>query len=156
MPLEQAWIEAHIPHRGSMCLLTRVLEWDAQGVVCLCDTHRRAQHPLRAHERLGIAAGIELCAQAIAVHGALTRPAGAATPRGGVLAALKSVRFEVARLDDIADELRCAARRVAAAGASALYEFTLHAAERRLLSGRALVVLDVQPGSATLTREVAS
>ena len=29
-PLDHAWIPAHIPHSGSMCLLDEVAEWDAE------------------------------------------------------------------------------------------------------------------------------
>lgn len=146
--LDRSWIEAHIPHRGRMCLLARVLEWDALKVLCVSDTHRRHDHPLRGHGRLGIAAGIELCAQAIAVHGALTSPPSSGAARGGVLASLRSVRFEAPRLDDIEQDLLCVARRLAGERATALYEFTLRAAERRLLSGQALVVLEARMSGA--------
>ena len=29
MIVDRAWIAARIPHAGTMCLLDRVLEWDA-------------------------------------------------------------------------------------------------------------------------------
>lgn len=131
-----------------MCLLARVLEWNAEGVVCVSEAHRREDHPLRAHGRLGIAAGIELCAQAIAVHGALTRPASSGPPQGGVLASLRSVRFETPRLDDLEQDLLCGARRLAGERATALYEFALRAGDRRLLSGQALVLLAMRTSGA--------
>jgi predicted hotdog family 3-hydroxylacyl-ACP dehydratase len=31
-PLDHAWIAAHIPHSGSMCLLDQVVEWDAERI----------------------------------------------------------------------------------------------------------------------------
>jgi predicted hotdog family 3-hydroxylacyl-ACP dehydratase len=71
MRLDRAWIEGHIPHKGRMCLLEDVIGWDAERISCRSGTHRAADHPLRAHGRLGIACGIEYAAQAMAVHGAL-------------------------------------------------------------------------------------
>lgn len=141
MPLDRSWIEAHIPHRGRMCLLAQVLDWDGERIRCLCTEHRATDHPLRAHGRLGIAAGIELGAQAMALHGALSAGRSEA-PRAGMLASLRAVRFAALRLDDVEEDLICAAQRLAADRATALYEFTIGTADRCLLSGRATVVLD--------------
>ncbi|MBV8741496.1 MAG: hypothetical protein JOZ12_06890, partial [Sinobacteraceae bacterium] len=71
MSLTREWIESHIPHRGTMCLLEEVLSWDATHAQCRSSTHRRADNPLRAYDRLGAACGVEYAAQAMAVHGAL-------------------------------------------------------------------------------------
>ena len=157
MRLDHAWIEQHIPHQGRMCLLDEVIEWDAQHIRCRTGTHRLADHPMRSHGRLGVACGIEYAAQAMAVHGALIAGAaagglasarlsgtGAAAnrPAAGFLASLREVRMHVSRLDDIAGDLVCAATQVAGDGVTALYEFALWSGARRLLSGRATVVLD--------------
>ena len=48
----------------------------------------------------------------------------------------------VLRLDDIESDLICEARHVAGDRLTALYEFELRDGERKLLSGRASVVLD--------------
>ena len=71
VPLDHAWIEQHIPHKGRMCLLDAVLSWDATRIRCRSASHRTPDNPLRAHGRLGAACGIEYAAQAMAVHGAL-------------------------------------------------------------------------------------
>ena len=146
MRLDRAWILAHIPHQGSMCLLDEVIEWDADSVRCRSTSHRHLDHPLRQDGKLGIACGIEYAAQAMAVHGALTViSTGAATtavPAAGFLAALRGVRLHALRLDDIAGELTCIAVRAAGDGTTALYEFELRSATTCLLSGRATVVLD--------------
>ncbi len=71
MRLNRDWIEAHIPHQGRMCLLDEVIEWSPERIRCRIGGHRAADHPLRSHGRLGISCGIELAAQAMAVHGAL-------------------------------------------------------------------------------------
>src|SRR5271154_4361802 len=98
MRLDRTWIEQNIPHRGRMCLLDEVLEWDAQHIRCRSGTHRAADHPLRSQGRLGVACGIEYAAQAMAVHGALAAGAMAARPEAGFLAGLRNVRLHVLRL----------------------------------------------------------
>lgn len=166
--LDRAWIEAHIPHQGSMCLLEEVLSWDSRHVRCRSGSHRSASHPLRSQGRLGIACGIEYVAQAMAVHGAIagaalagaalagavqtgaaqaggTRAGGsAAKAEVGLLAGLREVRMHSQRLDDIESDLICEVRRMAGDASTALYSFELSAAQRCLLEGRATVVLDAK------------
>jgi predicted hotdog family 3-hydroxylacyl-ACP dehydratase len=144
--LNRTWIEAHIPHQGRMCLLDEVVNWSAEGISCRSGGHRAADHPLRAHGRLGVACGIEFAAQAMAVHGALIadarepRDAPDAKPPAGILASVRSVRLHVARLDDVQSDLICDARRIAGDRGSILYEFELRSSAMPLLSGRATVL----------------
>jgi predicted hotdog family 3-hydroxylacyl-ACP dehydratase len=157
MPLNRAWIEARIPHQGSMCLLDEVLDWSAQRIRCRTATHRAPDNPLRSHDRLGIACGIEYAAQAMALHGALAGGAAdvangaangavdgpaAGASRVGLLAGVRDVRFLVLRLDDIESDLICEATHLAGDSVTALYEFALRDRDRSLLSGRASVILD--------------
>ena len=154
MRLDRSWIERNIPHHGRMCLLDEVIEWDAGHIRCRSTTHRRPDHPLRSHNRLGVACGIEYAAQSMAVHGAL---AGGAPADGamagpdagsgirsevGFLAGLRDVRLHVARLDDLHGDLIADAELIAGDHGSALYEFILTSEARRLLSGRATVVFN--------------
>ena len=132
--LDHAWIAAHIPHHGSMCLLERVLAHDAQQVRCVAHSHRFADNPLRAHGRLAAACGIEYAAQAMAVHGAL---------RPGFLASVRSAVLHVGRLDDIEQDLLVDALCVTGDSGTVLYDFALRAGDRLLLEGRAAIVLDV-------------
>ena len=151
VPLDHDWIAERIPHRGAMCLLDRVLEWDDSSILCAANSHRNPEHPLRAHGRLSAACGIEYAAQAMAVHGALLdgdRPVPAGPPRMGMLTSVRGVEMHVTRLDDIDAELSIEARRVAGDRSAIAYEFSLHAGERALLSGRATVILDVDPAGA--------
>jgi len=141
MPLDHAWLLAHLPHQGSMCLLNAVTAWDAQCIRCTATSHRAPDNPLRAHDRLGAACGIEYAAQAMAAHGALLAAADGA-PRAGYLASVRSVELQVARLDDIAADLEVEAERLSGDGNTILYGFHVSAAGRKLLSGRAAVVLD--------------
>ena len=81
----------------------------------------------------------------MALHAALVPgvPArSSAAAQAGLLAGVRDVRPRVLRLDDIESDLICEARHVAGDGATALYEFELRDGERKLLSGRASVVLD--------------
>jgi predicted hotdog family 3-hydroxylacyl-ACP dehydratase len=142
MQLNRAWIEAHIPHHGRMCLLDEVVNWGPDEISCRSSGHRAADHPLRAHGRLGIACGIEFTAQAMAVHGALIAASSNVKPLAGFLARVRGVRLHVARLDDVQSDLICDAVRIAGDQGTALYDFELRSAAMRLMSGRATVVLD--------------
>ena len=68
--IDRAWIAAHIPHQGGMCLLDRVESWTGTEIVCRTRSHLAADNPLRYQCSLGIANGIEYAAQAMAVRGA--------------------------------------------------------------------------------------
>lgn len=142
MRLNRAWIEQHIPHRGRMCLLEEVLDWSSEKISCRIAQHRSPDHPLRAHGRLGAAAGVEFAGQTMAVHGALLAGDAGAVPRAGFLASLRSVRMHVLRLDDVQCELICDAVRMAGDGGTAVYQFELRAMAKCLMSGRATVVLN--------------
>lgn len=140
--LDRKWIASRIPHRGSMCLLDGVESWDPEHIRCRAGSHRAADNPLRAHDRLGPACGIEYAAQAMAVHGALLAPPDHAGPRIGYLVSARGVRLRVARLDNIEDDLLIEAACVMRSANNVIYQFGISAAGRVLLEGRATVVLD--------------
>jgi len=142
MPLDHAWIAAHIPHQGSMCLLQRVETWDAEHIRCAAISHRDPANPLRTHGRLGAACGIEYAAQAMAVHGALVGAGEAGEARHGYLTSVRGVTLNVARLDDLKADLVIEAERLGGDGNTILYAFSVRADETTLLAGRAAVVLD--------------
>lgn len=138
--LDHAWIASRIPHQRSMCLLQQVMRWDAETVVCRADSHRASDHPLRAHGRLGAICGIEYAAQAMAVHGALLASPERPAPRAGFLVSVRGVQLNVARLDDIAEDLTVQASRLMGDENNIVYQFSVNAADRVLLEGRATVV----------------
>ena len=142
--MNRAWIEARIPHQGRMCLLDEVIAWNAHHIRCSTGTHRALDNPLRSHERLGIASGIEYAAQAMALHGALAgaAPGAAAASRVGLLASVRDVRLHVLRLDDIESDLLCEVTHLAGDNFTAMYELALRDKDKPLLGGRASVVLD--------------
>jgi predicted hotdog family 3-hydroxylacyl-ACP dehydratase len=143
LTIDRAWIERHIPHQGRMCLIDEVVEWNAQRILCSIGGHRSPDHPLRAYGRLGIACGIELAAQTMAVHGAILAQGSEGRPRAGLLASVRGIRLWALRLDDVESNLFCEAVHVMGNQATSLYEFELRSASSRLISGRAAVVLDV-------------
>jgi len=147
LPLPRDWIAARIPHQGAMCLLDSVLVFDAEHIVCEASSHTDPANPLRAAGRLAAVCGIEYAAQAMAAHGAALQAgaAGANRPALGYLASVRKLAMHVERLDDIAAPLRIEASRAGADGARVLYLFTVSAAGRSLLEGRAAVLLEVPP-----------
>jgi predicted hotdog family 3-hydroxylacyl-ACP dehydratase len=142
MPVSRAEIESMIPHSGRMCLLDRVLSWDAITIRCISRNHRDADNPLRAGAAfLPALCGIEYAAQAMAVHGRLSS-AVEQRPRAGYLASVSDLVCNAERLDDIAAELVVEAEKIAGDAERVLYRFALSAEGRLLLHGMAAVVLD--------------
>lgn len=140
--LDRAWIARHIPHQGSMCLLDGVEDWDQQRIRCRASSHRATDNPLRAYDRLGAACGIEYAAQAMAVHGALQAPQDHPGARFGYLVSVRGVQLHVLRLDDIIADLMVEAACITHSENNILYHFSIDAAGRCLLEGRAAVVLN--------------
>ncbi|MES2637667.1 MAG: 3-hydroxylacyl-ACP dehydratase [Pseudomonadota bacterium] len=152
LKLDHDWIANHIPHQGKMCLLKSVKSWDQDKITCIADSHRVLDNPLRAHDKLGIACGIEYAAQAMAVHGSLLAPVNSAKPKVGYLVSVRGVTMSVTRLDDIEEDLVINAVCMMASESNMLYQFTLSANDKILLEGRATVVLDadsllIKPGN---------
>ena len=131
-----------IPHSGAMCLLDGVIQWDADRILCTSRSHRAADNPLRADGRLPAVCGVEYAAQAMAVHGGLAGNVGG-RPRAGYLASLRDVECRRDRLDDLEGDLVVEAEQVAGDGAHVIYRFRLWVGEVEVLSGQALVVLEM-------------
>jgi predicted hotdog family 3-hydroxylacyl-ACP dehydratase len=136
LKLDHAWIAAHIPHEGSMCLLDEVLSWDLQRLVCRSVSHRAPDNPLRAHGRLGAVCAIEYAAQAVAVHGALLQCPPASSSGFGMLTSARRVELAVERLDDLPHDLLINVQRLHSDAVSALYAFALQDEARLLAQGR--------------------
>ena len=140
-PIDRAQILKLLPHAGAMCLLDTVLQWDEVSLRCLSRRYRDQDNPMRrANGILGTASGIEIAAQAMAVHGPLSAGAGA-PPRHGYLIALRDVHLRTGRLDAIEGDLVVDAERLMGDANGATYRFMLAAEGVELLSGRATVLL---------------
>ena len=127
-----------------MCLLHCVEAWDQQHIQCRAHSHRAIDNPVRAYGRLGAACGIEYAAQAMAVHGALLAPSDSSSARIGYLVSVRSTRLLVPRLDDIVTDLLVDATCITHSENHILYQFSISAAGRLLLDGRAAVVLNAE------------
>ncbi|AWU96545.1 hydroxymyristoyl-ACP dehydratase [Azospirillum ramasamyi] len=129
-----------IPHAGTMCLLDGVLSWDRNRIRCIARSHRDPDNPLRHAGRLAALCGVEYASQAMAVHGGLT--GGGTRPAAGYLASLRDLACRVERLDDLVDDLIIEAENLTGEGSRVIYAFSVTAAGRELLNGRAAVVID--------------
>ncbi len=124
-----------------MCLLDGVLECDAQRIRCISSSHRDTGNPMRSGDVLPALCGIEYAAQAMAVHGAWDAKFDK-KPRAGYLAALRDVACNTMRLDNLSDDLIIDAEKMMGDEARVIYQFTIHAGNTKIMSGRATVVLD--------------
>ncbi|HEX3140764.1 MAG TPA: hydroxymyristoyl-ACP dehydratase [Rhizobacter sp.] len=140
--LAREGIAALIPHSGNMCLLSRLLEWDAQRIVCIATNQCDADHPLRTHSGLLSPVAIEYAAQAMALHGALIGQDAGTPATPGFLASARGVQLHVLRLDELPGELRIEASRQSGDARQILYAFTVSHAGRPVAEGRAAVVLN--------------
>ena len=135
-----------IPHAGAMCLLDRVERWNAGEIECIALSHTALDNPLRQNDRLPIHAGIEYCAQAIAIHGSLLAGAllagQASQPRRGYLAVIMNAAWTVSRLDDRQGSLHIIATRQVALAQGVTYAFAVAHEGHTLLTGRTVVALE--------------
>jgi predicted hotdog family 3-hydroxylacyl-ACP dehydratase len=140
MPLDRNALEHLVPHRGAMCLLDSVAQWDHARIECRATSHRDPDNPLRLRGSLPAVVAIEYAAQAMAVHGGLRAPPdqGAAP---GYLVAVRNAQLHAARLDDITDDLEISATCLVADATGLAYDFTVSAGGRLVAEGRATVAL---------------
>lgn len=143
-----------------MCLLDQIVTWDAHHILCTASSHRQPHNPLRAQGQLAAVCAIEYAAQAMAAHGGLLATSllapdfltsdlptsnahDTAAPRAGYLASVRAVELYVSRLDDISADLQVEAERQSGDDNTILYTFNVSDGQRPLVSGRAIVVLNV-------------
>ncbi len=131
------------PHAGTMCLLDEVVRWDMRSIRCRTGSHQRTDNPLRRPNGvIGSICGVEIAAQAMAVHSRL-RGYGTAEAKPGYLTSVRDVRLHAARLDHLAEELLVDAELLAGDARSATYRFAVGGVTGELISGRATVLFDV-------------
>jgi predicted hotdog family 3-hydroxylacyl-ACP dehydratase len=141
--IEGSQIAQMIPHAGAMCLLDRVVSWDAGSIRCLTTHHRHSDNPLkRVDGKIGAICAVEFAAQAMALHGRLVTDTDDA-PKPGILASVRDVRLHAAFLDEVAGDIVIDAALLMGDARGATYSFTLSTAQDKLASGRATVIFDV-------------
>lgn len=132
-----------IPHAGTMCLLDAVVRWDMASISCRTGRHQHTDNPLRRPNGvIGAICGVEIAAQAMAVHSRLIGY-GSAHAKPGYLTSVRDVRLHAARLDHLAEELQVDAELLAGDARSATYRFAVGGASGELISGRATVLFDL-------------
>jgi predicted hotdog family 3-hydroxylacyl-ACP dehydratase len=140
--LGQDKIAAMIPHAGTMCLLDAVIAWNPSSIHCISTRLHHRDNPLRRPDgTLGAACGIEIAAQAMAVHGRLTAST-ATPPKSGFLASVRDVHLASATLDDLAGPVNINIALLIGGPSGATYRFALDHKGTALLRGRATVILD--------------
>ena len=139
MQLNKKEIEALIPHNGAMSLLNEVLKWDEDRIICLANSHRSKHNPLRNENALSSVCGVEYAAQAMAVHGALSKGDPDEEPRPGYLASIKNLDLLVSSLDDIESDLVIEAELLMRDKEFLVYQFRVLSEDLNLLSGRAII-----------------
>ena len=88
MNLNHADIERLLPHKGTMCFIDAVTDWDRETISCSAAAPSAA-HPLVRNGRVSALVAVEYAAQATALHGALLDTA--TRPQAGMLATLRDV-----------------------------------------------------------------
>jgi predicted hotdog family 3-hydroxylacyl-ACP dehydratase len=130
-----------IPHGGSMCLLERVISWDAASLSAATGTHRRADNPLLRNGNLDAVHLCEYGAQAMAVHGGLLAQQQGQRASPGFLVSLRDVWLANVAVQECAGDLVVAVKRLFGDGSGWQYEFDVSHQSRLLASGRVAVVL---------------
>jgi predicted hotdog family 3-hydroxylacyl-ACP dehydratase len=142
--LGRAEIAAMIPHAGAMCLLDTVLFYDKEAIRACASSHRDPNNPLARDGMLPVLAGLEYGAQAMAVHGRLTGAVGE-RPRTGYIAGVRELSWSRGRLDDLTADLIIEAEKLAGEGSGVIYRFSIAAGGPPIMTGRATVMLQVEP-----------
>ena len=137
-PRELPRIEDLLPHREPMLLVDAIETSDDDGVVC--STRLRPDMLIAGEQGVAAVFGLEMGAQAAAVHAALRRRGAsgpAAGPRHGYLVGIRAARFHDTVLP-LQQELRIEARHHGSAGPMALYDVAVTRLEddRLLVEGR--------------------
>lgn len=129
-----------IPHEGPMVLLDRVVESDAETILCRTESHRRRDNPLRRDGHLHAVAGGEYGAQAAAVHGPL-QAGGGTSWRPGMVVTVRDLNWSLRHLDAVAGEIEIRARCLLCNQRQLAYRFELLGESAVLVSGEIGIIL---------------
>ena len=139
--IDKSEIRRLIPHSGPMCLLDGVVRWDDESIVCITNTHRDANNPLRRNGQLSAVHALEYGAQAVAIHGGLRARAAGTTAPPCYLAALRDAHLHVARLDDLASPLEVRAQRLFGEAGNTIYKCAISVGGISVAEGRVTIML---------------
>lgn len=141
--LDKTQICERIPHAGDMCLLEKMLSWDATHIKCSAKSHTDPENPLRIKNKLTSIAAIEYAGQAMALHGGLVAATDSPDmrPRKGFLASLREIVISRDVLDDVTGDLLIEVELLMGDSDSSLYSFSVSTSDQPVISGRAAVKL---------------
>ncbi len=142
--MNRAAIAQLIPHGDSMCMLDQLDSWDRDRVSCTSRSHRRSDNPLVEDGRLHCACLVEFCAQAAALHGALSTPGepqhGESSARLAYVGAVKNLELLCDYVDLSAPTLTIEARCVVSNSSGSIYLIGASMQQQVLLRGRLVLV----------------
>jgi len=139
--IDKSEIRTLIPHSGTMCLLDSVVRWDNESIVCVTNTHRELDNPLRRDGQLSALHALEYGAQAAAIHGGLRARAAGATAPPCYLAALRDAHLHVTRLDDLTSALEVRGQRLFGDAGNTIYQCEISADGSPIADGRVTIML---------------
>jgi predicted hotdog family 3-hydroxylacyl-ACP dehydratase len=138
---DRQWLESHLPHKGTMCLLDHVVSWTDDDIHCKAYSHKDPNNPLVTQGVLGSSAAIEYAAQAMAAHGCLLLKDDG-IPRQGFIASVRNIIFKTKDLSCLSQEIDIKATRLMGDDDNVIYEFEVSDTGSPKVKGRATVVLD--------------
>jgi predicted hotdog family 3-hydroxylacyl-ACP dehydratase len=138
--IDKSEIRTLIPHSGTMCLLDGVVRWDDESIICISNTHRDRNNPLRRDGRLSALHALEYGAQAAAVHGGLRARAAGTTAPPCYLVALRDAHLHLERLDDLMVPLEVRARRLFGDAGNTIYQCAISARDIPVADGRVTIM----------------
>ena len=139
--IDKPEIRTLIPHSGTMCLLDGVVSWDDASILCVTNTHRDRDNPLRHDGQLSTVHALEYGAQAAAIHGGLRARTAGTTAPPCYLAALRDAHLHVARLDDFVSPLQVRARHLFGEAGNTIYQCSISADGTPVADGRVTIML---------------
>lgn len=131
-----------IPHKGAMCLLDELVARDDSSVQMRTAKHRDPHNPLRRDGRLHAVNLIEMGAQAMAVHGALTARDAGGRHHAGWLIGARNVELSAEWIEDLPYALDVYADRLASTPTAMQYSFRIEHDGQVLAQGTTTVRLD--------------
>lgn len=143
MQLSKAQFYAFLPHTGTMCLIDKVMTYDSEKILCHTESHRSPDNPLCRQGHLSSIHAIEYAAQAIGIHGALSKnplEKPLEKPKGGYLVSVRNVQIFQDYLHTLEKPLTIEAEKSMANDALWIYTFTVSADDLIIAQGRATIM----------------
>lgn len=137
--LDQQQIAKMLPHAGDMCLLSKVLTWDAEQLTGLAVDLNFKNNPLLCDAELFSITGVEYAAQAVAVHAGL---ASGQTSGEGYLVQIKNINIHKPKLSS--EPIKVAVYKQALQPYSMIYDFKISESAELIIEGTLMIALKTQ------------